>query len=67
MPPDQGEEVFILLPRHLNLKLHVLLQAILGYSRKDSYTVVQNNFTALLSLLLFYNFIYLFLAVLGLH
>ena len=60
MPPDQGEEVFILLPWHLNLKLHVLLQAILEYSRKDSYAVVQNNFTALFVIIIILQF-YLFI------
>ena len=58
MPPDSGEEVFILLPRHLNLKLHVLLHVILEYSRKDSpiqYSKIISLHFLSLSLLFFYN------------
>ena len=57
MPPDSGEEVFILLPRHLNLKLHVLLHVILEYSRKDSPTQYSKIITLhfFIIIIFFYN------------
>ena len=67
MPPDSGEEVFILLPRHLNLKLHVLLHVILEYSRKDSPTQYSKIITLHFFIIIIFFYNLLFLAVLDLH